>query len=69
MRTEKTEYIETSTGRHLVRMEAQFWYRGQRFHGLVIDNALYDDPDDSFAAAAGIKSSLDEGLIAKVGFE
>ena len=55
-----------------------FFWRGRYFSGLVSGcgmepvkggekvisgGALYDDPEDSFAAHVWIKSSLDEGLI------
>lgn len=42
-----------------------FFFHGQYFSGLVDSeaNALYDDPEDSFAAVTGIESSIDKGLI------
>jgi len=60
-----TEYISTSTGNKLIRKPNMFAWRGQSFHGLVDveKNALYDDPEDSFAAVLGIDSSLHQGLI------
>lgn len=60
-----TEYISVATGNKLERKPNMFAWRGQSFHGLVdFDaNTLYDDPEDSFAAAAGIASSLHIGLI------
>ncbi len=61
-----TKYIEVKTGTELERRQNMFFLQqGRYFSGLVSQNedALYDDPDDSFAAAVGMKSSLDKGLI------
>jgi hypothetical protein len=61
------EWISVKTGNVLVRKPEMFYFRGVSFHGLVDEkaNALYDDPDDSFAAAGGIQSSLELGLISQ----
>lgn len=58
-------YIAVKSGNKLVRRAGMFYFRGVTFHGLVDEenNAFYDDPDDSFAAHTGIKSSLEKGLI------
>jgi len=47
----------TPDGRPLMRQPNMFFWRGQYFHGLmdVERNALYDDPDDSFAAVVGFE--------------
>ena len=65
MKTEQSEYIEAKSGKRLIRCEAQFYLNGRTFHGLIVDNNLYDDPNDSFAKVTGIQSSLDKGLIVK----
>lgn len=59
------EYRVVATGVRLVREPNMFYWRGRNFSGLVDvnKNALYDDPEDSFAAVTGMISSLDQGLI------
>jgi hypothetical protein len=59
-----TNYISTKTGNRLVRRENMFRFGSKSFSGLVDvkETALYDDPEDSFAAYIGVPSSLDMGL-------
>ncbi len=61
-----SEYTDRE-GRQLERRLGMFYFRGQSFTGLVQPetNALYDDPEDSFAEVVGIKSSISSGLIVK----
>jgi len=42
-----------------------FNWRGKSFSGLVDEdrNALYDNPEDSFADHVGIQNALKQGLI------
>ena len=63
-----TDYISTASGNRLERKDARFFYKDRYFPGLVdvAENALYDDPEDSFAKYAGIPSSMEEGLIRKL---
>jgi hypothetical protein len=62
------KYKSVKTGNVLLRCSGKFHYRGRDFHGLVdlVSNALYDDPDDSFADHVGLDSSLKKGLIEPV---
>ena len=59
-------YICVKTGNALERKANMFFWRGRYFHGLVDvkENALYDDPTDSFADYVGITNGLEKGLIA-----
>jgi len=61
------EYICVKSGNILERRERHFYWRGRFFSGLVDvkNNALYNDPEDSFAEHLGIESldSLKSGLI------
>ena len=58
-------YKSTKTGAILERRPNMFYFRGDYFPGLVDvhANALHDDPENSFADAVSIPSSLDQGLI------
>lgn len=60
-----SDYIAVKSGERLERRSGAFYYRDRYFTGLVdtANNALYDDPEDSFADHVGIESSLDSGLI------
>ncbi len=62
------KYISLSTGNELVRKEGMFHWRGRFFSGLVDEEvkALYDNPEDSFAAHIGIESAPGEGLIEEI---
>ena len=64
-----TQYVSTTTHALLERRAACFYWRGQYFCGLVDvkANALYDDPEDSFAATLGVPSSIEKRLIAVLG--
>lgn len=58
-------YIRVDTGAELERLTNIFYWRGRYFSGLVDakNNALFDDPDDSFCDHVGLQSSLQRGLI------
>ena len=58
-------YKSTSTGAKLERRPNMFYYRGEYFPGLVDihANTLHDDPENSFADAVSIPSSIAQGLI------
>ncbi len=58
-------YMASESGNVLTRKSSMFYWRGIWFHGLVDEknNALYDDPDDSFADHVGIETSISKGLI------
>jgi hypothetical protein len=64
-----TKYVSTKTYEVLERKAACFYWRGQYFSGLidVKANALYDDPENSFAAVVGVPSSIEKRLIAVLG--
>lgn len=61
-------FKSTRTGRVLERRERMFYWKGTSFSGLVddVENALFDNPDDSFYAHVGMKTSLDLGLVEEV---
>jgi hypothetical protein len=65
--TSEDKYISVKTGNTLARKSDMFYFRGTSFSGLVDEDAgaLYDDPEDSFAARVGMVSSIDKGLIAR----
>lgn len=60
-----TGYTSTKSGNQLERKLGMFFWRGRYFTGLVdvAANALYDDPEDSFADHVGMPGSLEQGLI------
>ena len=61
-------YRSIKSGNLLVRRPNMFHWRGTFFSVLVDieSNALYDDPEDSFAECVGITSSLNKSLIEEV---
>ena len=58
--------MKVKNGNKLERKPGMFFWRGRYFHGLVTDNALYDDPEDSFMEHLGFINSLQAGRISIV---
>jgi hypothetical protein len=59
------QYRARKTGALLVLTPGMFSFNSKKYSGLMdtLTNTLYDNPEDSFATAAGIPSSLDTGMI------
>ena len=62
------KYRAVKTGNDLTPIGGMFYWRGRAFSGLIdqAGNALYDNPEDSFADHVGIESSIAMGLIEKI---
>lgn len=58
-------YVAAATGNALERRQNMFYWQGRSFPGLVDpeQNALYDDPEDSFNEHVSIPTAIERGLI------